>query len=458
MAKKRKKRKQSPVATTGERRSARANPAYRRDQADSPTRSAKYDWIRSIAIAIGLALLIRWPVIEPYKIPSGSMEPTLHGDERFLRGDRIFVNKYHYGVRLPFNGFRIPFTNTDTWYAHRRLWNGSAPQRWDMVVFKAVEEGVPKHTLVKRIVGLPGERVEIREGKIWIDGLAVDTPKGMSEVYYTTPPPIGNPAPKYGLVDDDQYTLIPEGHYLVLGDNSARSRDGRYFGWLPDHNILGRVTCIWWPIDRWNDFTGFTQKTWWRSFLVLLASWIFFRLFLGRSWFILKGYSGAGVEAGDHLYVNRLALGIPVPFSRRRLTRGKALNRGEVVLYSIPKGSDPGPALHVGMIAGLPQEDAYLDGGALQIDKESVELPASLCTLLDNLQEQKGLYGRSKSKEFCRVPENHYYILTDGECADGRALGWISRQDVVGTVRAVWWPLRRVRRLPTPKALLKPTR
>ena len=104
------------------------------------------------------------------------MFPALYGNEGFLRGDRIFVNKYHYGVRLPFNGFRIPFTSIDTWYAQKRLWKGNAPQRWDIVVFKANRVGLEKHTLVKRIVGLPGERVEIRDGKIWINGAAVETP------------------------------------------------------------------------------------------------------------------------------------------------------------------------------------------------------------------------------------------------------------------------------------------
>ena len=107
------------------------------------------EWVKSILIAIVLALFIRWPVIEPFKIPSGSMEPT------FYDGDRIFVNKFVYGIRFPFNGFRIPYTTKTTWYADDRIFRGADPQRWDVVVFKSVEHDVQHDILVKRIVGLP---------------------------------------------------------------------------------------------------------------------------------------------------------------------------------------------------------------------------------------------------------------------------------------------------------------
>ena len=142
------------------------------------------EWTKSIGIAIFLAMLIRWPVAEPFKIPSGSMEPT------FFNGDRIFVNKHSYGIRFPFNGFRIPFTRTTIWYSDKWLFKGSEPERWDIVVFKSAEHRVEHDTLVKRIVALPGETVQISGGRLFINGEPISdratlgdvVPKG-AEVY-----------------------------------------------------------------------------------------------------------------------------------------------------------------------------------------------------------------------------------------------------------------------------------
>lgn len=417
-------------------------------QAAAPeVRGEKSEWFRSLLIAVGLALLIRWPVAEPYKIPSGSMEPTLHGDPGFLKGDRIFVNKHHYGVRFPFNGFRIPFTSIDTWYTEKRLWKGAKPERWDIVVFKAAEAGVDKHTLVKRVVGLPGESVHIEDGKIWIDGAVVETPDTMAEIYYTAPPLGAMSLMKYGIRAEDKFSLIPEGHYLVLGDNSGSSRDGRYFGWLPERNILGRVSSIWWPVGRWDDFSGFSKTIWWNSFLGLLAMWTFVRLLLGRSWMIHRGFAGAGMEDGNHLTINRIALGLPLPFTHRRLSAGRALQRGERVLYMVSKDREGGSAIQVGVVAGLPGEKVFLGDSGLKIDNVVQNGPRSLMKIVDEMEAQKGPYGRSSSREYSEVPDDSYYVLLDSARGDSRALGWIARKDILGVVNGVWWPLRSVRRL-----------
>ena len=272
---------------------------------------------------------IRWAIFEPYRIPSGSMEPTLYGDGRIVHDDQVGVNKWIYGLR-------IPFTKT-------RLFHLSDPQRWDIVVFKAVEKNTRHGTLIKRIVGLPGERIHIADGKIHVDGEPVDPPEELRSVLnYTTtlgqPPglvrlfilshaqsnqrsPLLNPANptaqqfyedldavrqglgdrdpaalsaseteklvadlspvsvdiahklfgilqemqyplEYGVLPDDKYSVVPEDCYLVCGDNSPDSADGRYFGWLPNGHILGRAFCIGWPPSHWRDFTGFS-RTWW---------------------------------------------------------------------------------------------------------------------------------------------------------------------------------------------------
>ena len=289
------------------------------------TRSNGLTWL----ILILAVLSFRWLLIEPYKIPSGSMEPTLHGDMRFFRGDRVGVNKLIYGPR-------VPFMNT-------RVFHLGEPQRWDIVVFKTVEENALHKTLVKRVVGLPGERIHIKDGKIWVNGEPVEPPESLRAIlHYTSAlevtednldrfilymaragsPPreatskdhflrtlveelgrvrerLGGRRPdeigpeearslagelspvsrgiveqyfraqqetqyplRYGILQDDEHSLVPENCYLVCGDNSADSADGRVFGWLPNDNILGRAFCIWWPPSRMRDLTGFS-RTWW---------------------------------------------------------------------------------------------------------------------------------------------------------------------------------------------------
>ncbi|MGI6460164.1 MAG: signal peptidase I [Candidatus Hydrogenedentales bacterium] len=100
-------------------------------------------WLKVIVVV----LLIRWLWFEPFSIPSGSMEPTLHGDAKFLKGDRVAVNKLAYGPRVPF--------------CNIRLLDMGDPARWDIVVFITPEEGAAHKVLIKRVAGLPGERVTI---------------------------------------------------------------------------------------------------------------------------------------------------------------------------------------------------------------------------------------------------------------------------------------------------------
>src|SRR5262249_43818122 len=131
-------------------------------------------------------------------------------------------------------------------------------------------------TLVKRIVGMPGETISIHDGKVFADGKELTPPPGMPEnQYYTSGE--SRSGMKYGVRPEPEFSQVPEGHYLVLGDNSGNSRDGRYFGWLPEENIVGRVACIWWPPQRGRDFTGFTKTLWWHTLMVLLGIFFFVR-------------------------------------------------------------------------------------------------------------------------------------------------------------------------------------
>ena len=166
-----------------------------------------------------LAMVIRTFLICPFKIPSSSMEPTLHGDERY--GDKIFVNRYIYYFE--------------------------EPKRGDIIVFKT--RNIPgldgKKDFIKRLVGLPGETVCIKDEKLYINGLPVETPEIFKERKYVYD---RFSTMTYG--DPDQPVKIPEDCYFVMGDNTWNSKDSRYFGFVPKQNVLGKAMCIWWPLKR----------------------------------------------------------------------------------------------------------------------------------------------------------------------------------------------------------------
>ncbi|MDK1021635.1 MAG: signal peptidase I [Candidatus Hydrogenedentes bacterium] len=402
------------------------------------------EWTKSIGIAILLAMLIRWPVAEPFKIPSGSMEPALHGDARMLHGDRIFVNKHAYGVRFPFNGFRVPFSHNTIWYTDKWLWKGPSPERWDIVVFKSAEHAVEHDTLVKRVVGLSGEQVLIRGGRIFINGDAVDFPEDMAPVIYTQAPTSNG----YGLRPDESHSVVPEGHVFLLGDNSDSSRDGRWFGWMPEHHLLGRVTSVWFPVSRWHDFTGFTRSWWWGGSFALLGAYLLLRMFFGRSAGVYaEGLMGL-LRRGEHVFI-RFSLGLPIPFTGRRVGRGRDLKRGEVVLYRTPRGAKDMPVMLLGVVAGMPGERVSIEEGKIHIDGNPVSDPPVFAEAVFPADGRPGKYGVSKKKEFSQVPEDHFYILTDGngDVPDSRVLGWVPRGMVVGPADWVWWPVTRLRRV-----------
>jgi len=177
------------------------------------------EWAESIIIALILALIIRTFVVQAFKIPSGSMIPT------FEIGDRIFVNKFIYGARLPFTDIRLP--------ALRQ------PARGDIVVFLSPE--APKKDFVKRLAATGGERVQIKNGNIYINGNRIEIPESVGSNYYYNRGDYGK---------EGESVTVPDDCYFMLGDNSANSRDSRYWGFVPKKNIIGKAICIYWPIQR----------------------------------------------------------------------------------------------------------------------------------------------------------------------------------------------------------------
>lgn len=177
------------------------------------------EWTESIIIALILALLIRTFIVQAFKIPSGSMIPT------FQVGDRIFVNKFIYGARIPFTDIRLPAVRQ--------------PERGDIMVFVSPE--APKRDFVKRLIARGGEKLEIRSGNIYIDGKQIEVPLSVRSNYYYN-------RGDYGKEGD--VITVPKDSFFVLGDNSANSRDSRYWGFVPKKNLIGRAICIYWPINR----------------------------------------------------------------------------------------------------------------------------------------------------------------------------------------------------------------
>lgn len=176
------------------------------------------EWAETIIIAVILALFIRTFIIQAFKIPSGSMIPT------FEIGDRIFVNKFLYGAKVPFTDFRFPAVRQ--------------PKRGDIIVFISPE--TPKKDFVKRLIAVPGERVEIRDGKIFVDGKQAEEPSIRANYYYN--------AGDFGK--EGTAVEVPKDSYFALGDNSSSSRDSRYWGFVPKKNLLGKVILIYWPLHR----------------------------------------------------------------------------------------------------------------------------------------------------------------------------------------------------------------
>lgn len=192
-------------------------------------KSAAREWIEALAVAVLLALFIRTFVIQAFKIPSGSMIPTL------LVGDHILVSKFTYGVRIPV---------LDTWALGPR-----APRRGDIIVFKYPYD--ESRDFIKRVVGLPGEVVEVREREVYVNG------KPLQEVYPVYKDPTG-PANRHSPGEFYGPVTVPEDKLFVLGDNRDHSQDSRFWGFLDIHKVEGAAFIIYWSWDpsegrlRWN--------------------------------------------------------------------------------------------------------------------------------------------------------------------------------------------------------------
>lgn len=194
------------------------------------------EYARSFFPIILVVLVIRSFLFEPFRIPSDSMMPTL------LDGDFIFVNKFTYGLRLP-------VLNTE-------VVGLGAPERGDVVVFRLPSD--PSTNYIKRLVGLPGDHIVVRDKRVYVNGeLQAVELDGMSEPYGSTPAAqigieqLGSRSHRTLYIGErpsvDFNDVVPAGHYFFMGDNRDNSRDSRFpeVGFVPEANVVGKAVRIW---------------------------------------------------------------------------------------------------------------------------------------------------------------------------------------------------------------------
>lgn len=168
------------------------------------------EWVLVFAVAICASLLIRRFVVEFYKVPSGSMIETIQ------EGDNVVGEKISFRSRAPQAGEIVTFDDP----------TGSG------------------YTLIKRVIATGGQQVDIKDGVVYVDGVAQDEPYTQGKPSY----PLSQQAP--GVTVSFPYT-VPEGYLWVMGDNRTNSLDSRYFGAIPVSSVTSRAVWTYWPLDRW---------------------------------------------------------------------------------------------------------------------------------------------------------------------------------------------------------------
>ena len=195
----------------------------------SKPKSKLQEYIEAIILAILIAFFIRTFVIQAYKIPSGSMKPTL------LIGDHILVSKFNYGVKLPLIRSTLIPVGTH--------------KRGDIVVFIYPEDR--SKDFIKRLIGLPGDTIEIRDKQIILNGLPWSDSHGVNVDSLIIPGSV-QPRDNFGPV------TVPEGALFVMGDNRDESYDSRFWGFVPMKDVMGKALIIYWSWNhedhgvRWN--------------------------------------------------------------------------------------------------------------------------------------------------------------------------------------------------------------
>lgn len=207
------------------------------------------DYSRSFFPVLLFVLVIRSFIFEPFRIPSGSMMPTL------LQGDYIFVKKYSFGLRLP--------------VLDKKIIETGEPERGDVVVFRLPSE--PSINYIKRVIGLPGDEIVYEKHRLTVNGELIAVTRDAD-------PPSASAAARYieqlgdrqhailvtnprNAMRDGKFT-VPDGHYFMMGDNRDNSRDSRFIGAIPETHLVGEAVRIWMHMDglEWPEWTRIGTK------------------------------------------------------------------------------------------------------------------------------------------------------------------------------------------------------
>lgn len=183
-------------------------------------KSVVREYLEAIVIAVLLALFVRTFVVQAFKIPSGSMLPTL------LIGDHLLVNKFSYGVKLPVTG--------------TVLWSRPGPERGDVIVFRFPRDRSLDY--IKRVVAIAGDTIEVRNKQVFVNGEKVADP----HAHFTAPDIISGTV---GPRDNMGPVRVPDGKVFVMGDNRDNSYDSRFWGFVDLRDVLGKAFVIYWSWD-----------------------------------------------------------------------------------------------------------------------------------------------------------------------------------------------------------------
>ena len=186
-------------------------------------KSTLREYTESIVIAVILALFVRTWIVQAFKIPTGSMENNL------LIGDHLLVNKFIFGPTATSIG--------------RTLLPVRDIRRRDVIVFKYPDE--PDRDFIKRVIGLPGETLELRAKRVYIDGQPLDEPY----VHFLEPASDSQETTSFDVRERYGPVRVPEGQYFVMGDNRDNSQDSRYWGFLPRSYVKGKALFVYWSFE-----------------------------------------------------------------------------------------------------------------------------------------------------------------------------------------------------------------
>lgn len=186
----------------------------------SAPKSVFREYLESILWALVLAFIIRSCVVQTYEIPSGSMEETLQV------GDYLLVNKFLYGIKLPFSDQRVLKVRN--------------PVRGDVMVFEYPEDR--SKDFIKRVVGVPGDQIAVRDKQVYVNGVAYRNPREVHKDAGIIPRE-ASPRDNFGPV------RVPAGSYFMMGDNRDRSYDSRFWGFIRDSDIKGKALVKYWSWD-----------------------------------------------------------------------------------------------------------------------------------------------------------------------------------------------------------------